>query len=160
MVVDVIVDILASETDRIFEYYADDTVSAGDRVTVPFGGTTKDGVVMRVKEKPDFDAAKIKSVLGKLDEVPALTKECLQLAEALSKAYFVSKASALRLFLPAEMRKGTVREKFVKFAEYAAEDLDGALPNLGRMRASPSCFRHTCHFLALTVNLLSYVQVR
>ena len=130
MVVDVIVDILASETDRIFEYYADDTVSAGDRVTVPFGGTTKDGVVMRVKEKPDFDAAKIKSVLGKLDEVPALTKECLQLAEALSKAYFVSKASALRLFLPAEMRKGTVREKFVKFAEYAAEDLDGALSAL------------------------------
>lgn len=40
------------------------------------------------------------------------------------------------------------------------KDLDGALPNLGRMRASPSCFRHTCHFLALTVNLLSYVQVR
>lgn len=40
------------------------------------------------------------------------------------------------------------------------EDLDGALPNLRRMRASPSCFRHTCHFLALTVNLLSYVQVR
>ena len=40
------------------------------------------------------------------------------------------------------------------------EDLDGALPNLGRMRASPCCFRHTCHFLALTVNLLSYVQVR
>ena len=40
------------------------------------------------------------------------------------------------------------------------EDLDGALPNLGRMRASPSCFRHTCHFLALTVNLLSYAQVR
>lgn len=40
------------------------------------------------------------------------------------------------------------------------EDLDGTLPNLGRMRASPSCFRHTCHFLALTVNLLSYVHVR
>lgn len=40
------------------------------------------------------------------------------------------------------------------------EDLDGALPNLGRMRASPCCFRHTCHFLALTVNLLSYVHVR
>lgn len=40
------------------------------------------------------------------------------------------------------------------------EDLDGALPNLRRMRASPSCFRHTCHFLALTVNLLSYVHVR
>ena len=40
------------------------------------------------------------------------------------------------------------------------EGLDGALPNLGRMRASPSCFRHTCHFLALTVNLLSYVHAR
>jgi|GEM_PF-253114 len=45
-------------------------------------------------------------------------------------------------------------------ADPLLEDLDGALPNLGRMRASPSCFRHTCHFLALTVNLLSYVQVR
>ena len=40
------------------------------------------------------------------------------------------------------------------------EDLDGALPNLGRMRASPSCFRHTCHFLALNVYLFSHVHVR
>lgn len=39
MVVDVIVDILASETDRIFEYYAgQEHRFRRDRVTVPFGG--------------------------------------------------------------------------------------------------------------------------
>ena len=127
MFVDVIVDILASETDKIFEYCADEDVSAGDRVRVPFGNIIKDGVVIRTKEKSDFDPSKIKKIIGKLDEVPALSAECLQLADAVSKAYFVSKASALRLFLPAEMRRGTVREKFVKIAEYAAGDVSEAL---------------------------------
>ena len=86
MVVDVIVDILASETDKIFEYYAEG-VSAGDRVRVPFGNTVKDGVVIRTKQNSDFDPSKIKKVLEKLDEVPALSEECLQLADAISKAY-------------------------------------------------------------------------
>ena len=40
------------------------------------------------------------------------------------------------------------------------EDLDGALPNLGRMRESTCCFRNKCEFLALNVNLIYSVQVR
>ena len=135
MFVDVIVDILASETDKIFEYYAEG-VSAGDRVRVPFGNTVKDGVVIRTKQNSDFDPSKIKKVLEKLDEVPALSEECLQLADAISKAYFVSKASALRLFLPAEMRRGTVREKFVKIAEYNAGDVSEALDALKKNAVS------------------------
>ncbi len=137
MYVDVIVDILSGETDRIFEYrYGGDDLREGDRVAVPFGKTKKDGIVMRVKERPNYDEARVKDVLGKLDAVPALTKECLRLAEEISKNFFVSKAAALRLFLPAEMRRGTVREQTVKIAEYAAEGEEEALASLKKNAAS------------------------
>ena len=38
MIADVIVDIAASETDRIYSYLCDDTVAEGSRVYAPFGG--------------------------------------------------------------------------------------------------------------------------
>lgn len=131
MYVDVIVDILSGETDRIFEYsYDGDDIRAGDRVLVPFGGQKKDGFVIRVKPDADYPPERIKRVIAKLDDVPALTEECLRLAERISEAFFVGKAAALRLFLPAEMRRGTVRAQTVKYAEYAAEDTESALSSL------------------------------
>ena len=98
MYVDVIVDILSGETDRIFEYsYDGDDIRAGDRVLVPFGGQKKDGFVIRVKPDADYPPERIKRVIAKLDDVPALTEECLRLAERISEAFFVGKAAALRL---------------------------------------------------------------
>ncbi|PWM71428.1 MAG: primosomal protein N' [Bacillota bacterium] len=136
MYVDVIVDILSGETDRIFEYFYDgDDIRAGERVSVPFGRMQKDGIVMRVKPAADYSADKIKSVIGRLDNVPALTEECLALAEKISAEFFVSKAAALRLFLPAELRRGTVREQIVKYAEYAAEDFEAAFSSLRKSAA-------------------------
>ena len=136
MYVDVIVDILSGETDRIFEYYYEgDDIRAGERVIVPFGRTQKDGFVIRAKEKADYEGGQIRRVTARLDAIPALTKECLQLAERISAEFFVSKAAALRLFLPTEMRRGTVREQFVKYAQYAAEDFDKAMLSLKKNAA-------------------------
>ena len=117
MIAEVIVDIAASETDRIFDYLCDDNVVVGSRVRAPFGNKVLTGFVMRLKEKSDFPLEKLKKVELFRDELPALNAECLTLAEKIAARYRVPKALSLRLFLPAEMRTGKARELFRNYAE-------------------------------------------
>ena len=117
MIAEVIVDIAASETDRIFDYLCDDGITVGCRVRAPFGGKTLPGFVMRIKESSSLPPEKLKKVFPTPDELPALNSECLQLAEKLAARYRVPKALTLRLFLPSEMRTGKVRELMRNYAE-------------------------------------------
>ncbi len=117
MIAEVIVDIAASETDRIFDYLCDETIVEGSRVRAPFGGKTVAGFVMKIKERSTVPQEKLKRVFPAPDELPALNKECLSLAEKLTARYRVPKALALRLFLPTEMRTGKVRELMKNYAE-------------------------------------------
>ena len=117
MIAEVIVDIAASETDRIFDYICDDDITVGCRVRAPFGGKTLPGFVMRIKETSSLPLEKLKKVFPTPDELPALNSECLQLAEKLAQRYRVPKALTLRLFLPSEMRTGKVRELMRNYAE-------------------------------------------
>ena len=110
MIAEVIVDIAASETDRIFDYLCDENTIVGSRVRAPFGGKTVTGFVMRLKETSSYPVEKLKKVLPTEDELPALNLECLHLADKLAERYRVPKALTLRLFLPSEMRTGKVRE--------------------------------------------------
>ncbi|MBQ5929910.1 MAG: hypothetical protein IIX02_03865, partial [Clostridia bacterium] len=117
MIAEVIVDIAANETDRIFDYLCDEDTIVGSRVRAPFGGKTVTGFVMRLKESSAYPMEKLKKVLPTPDELPALNSECLSLAEKLAMRYRVPKALTLRLFLPAEMRTGKVRELTKNYAE-------------------------------------------
>lgn len=110
MTAEVIVDIAHSEVDKIFEYRSIEGVREGSRVKVPFGNTAVDGYVMRLKEGSDFDPAKLKSIAKVVDH--ALTKECLALAKRISERYRCPMALTLRLFLPAEMRRGAAHELY------------------------------------------------
>ena len=114
----VIVDVLHSEVDKVFDYSIPEglSVTAGMRVTVPFACRFIDGIVIKTSAVASFDETKIKPIKSVLDEMPAITKECLYLAEEISKRYFVTKAQALRLFIPTEMRRGTVKESVKKYA--------------------------------------------
>ena len=116
MIAEVIVDIASGETDRIFDYLCDENVIVGSRVRAPFGGKTVTGFVMRLKETSEYPVEKLKKILPTEDELPALNAECLALAEKLTARYRVPKALALRLFLPAEMRTGKVRELMRNYA--------------------------------------------
>ena len=116
MIAEVIVDIAASETDRIFDYIFDDDTVVGSRVRAPFGGKTLPGFVMRLKERTDVPEERLKKVLPCPDELPALNAECLSLAEKITARYRVPKALTLRLFLPSEMRTGKVRELMRNYA--------------------------------------------
>ena len=111
MVAEVIVDIAHSEVDKIFDYICGEDVQAGMRVTVPFARSVTTGFVMAVKEKSSLPPEKLKRVLRVLDELPALNRECLSLAEKLVRRYRCPRALVLRLFLPAEMRTGKVSER-------------------------------------------------
>ena len=120
MIAEVIVDIASGETDKVFDYLCDDCLVAGARVRAPFGGRTLPGFVIGIKETSDYPMEKLKKVIPEEDELPALTPECLSLAKKLSARYRVPMALSLRLFLPAEMRTGKVRELTKRFVELNA----------------------------------------
>ena len=119
MIAEVIVDIAASETDKIYDYICDENITVGSRVRAPFGGKMVAGFVMRLKEKSDYPLEKLKKVYPTPDELPAINEECLALAEKLTARYRVPKALTLRLFLPTEMRTGKVRELMKTYVELA-----------------------------------------
>ncbi len=119
MFADVIVDIVHSEVDKVFEYSFEDEsgVMVGSRVCVPFGNKkTIEGIVISVKESSNYDPKKIKPIIKVLDSTNVLTEETLGLMHFICKKYYCSKAQALRLFLPSEMRKGRVKEQIVRIA--------------------------------------------
>ena len=132
MIAEVIVDIAASETDKIYDYLCDESIVAGARVRAPFGGKYVTGFVMRVKEKSDYPMEKLKKVLPSLDELPALNSECLALANKLTARYRVPKALALRLFLPTEMRTGKVRELMRNYAQLCVPFEEISLPKTAK----------------------------
>ncbi len=117
MFADVIVDINNVEVDKIFEYSFDDCdkVGVGSRVLVPFGNKTIEGIVIGVKSVSNYSSSKIKPIIKVLEETPALTEETLLMMEYVCKTCFVTRAAALRLFLPSEMRKGKIKERFIRF---------------------------------------------
>ena len=129
MIAEVIVDIAASEVDRIFEYQSCGA-TLGSRVVVPFGAQKKEGFVIGLKETSEYPLEKIKPVSFVYDEPPAITNECLAVVEEIRRTCHVTWAAALRLFLPAEMRTGKVREKTertVKVANVSPEEVTNAL---------------------------------
>jgi len=117
---DVIVDINNVEVDKVFEYsFSDCKINLGSRVVVPFGKKFIEGIVIGIKDTTNYDVEKIKPIHSLLEQTPALTKETLQLMEYVAKTCYVTRASALRLFLPSEMRKGKVKEQFNRYVQLA-----------------------------------------
>ena len=132
MFADVIVDINNVEVDKVFEYsFSDCRITLGSRVVVPFGKKFIEGIVIGVKENSTYDADKIKPINALLEEKPALTTETLALMEHVCKTCYVTRASALRLFLPSEMRKGKVKEQFNRFVKIKDSlDIDDVINSL------------------------------
>ncbi len=134
MFADVIVDIANSEVDKIFEYsFEDCSITLGSRVVVPFGSKFIEGIVINTKTQSNYPPEKIKSIASLLEETPALTNETLKLMQYVCDTCYVSRALALRLFLPSEMRKGKVKEQFAKYIEINQDvNVDQAIASFGK----------------------------
>ena len=108
MIAEVIVDISNSDVDKVFDYIATDGVMPGHRVLVPFGRQRPEGVVLKLKERPDTNHT-LRAIERILDPEPLILPEFLELAEFMRKKN-LRYADCFRLFMPARLRGGSIRE--------------------------------------------------
>lgn len=108
MIYSVIVDISASEVDRIFDYKGDG-YSVGSRVLVDFANRQKEGYIIGKKTKTNCPPNKLKEIIRPLDDFVAISPELLKLGEYMRQEYHLRWADVLRLFIPAEMRGNRVK---------------------------------------------------
>lgn len=138
MIYSVIVDISASEVDRIFDYEGEG-YKAGMRVMVEFGRSRKEGYIVEEKQTTDVPLEKLKKIICSLDDFVAISPEFLELGRYMRKEYHLRWADVLRLFIPAEMRQGRVKTLSKRQASLAGGNLDEMLsslkPNAAKQRA-------------------------
>ena len=115
MIAKVIVDILNSEVDRIFDYLADDNIVVGDRVLLPFGNRTIEGYVLALSDTTDVDTSKLKPIIKKLDDFPIIKPELVDLASDLRDKFHLRLIDGVRLVVPAQVRNGKVAAIQVKY---------------------------------------------
>ncbi|MBO7390308.1 MAG: hypothetical protein J6U39_02580, partial [Clostridia bacterium] len=121
MIAEVIVDISTSEIDKIFDYILPPELDlqVGDRVKVPFGRQYTEGFIVRIKENADTTHP-LKPIAKKLDAFTPVLPEMIELMWRMSRENNLRLVDVLRLFIPAMMRGGRVKEikrHFVTLAE-------------------------------------------
>ena len=87
--------------DKLYSYAIppEMTLSAGQRVVVPFGrgNTEKQAIVFEIAEE---EAYHLKSVLSLIDEKPVLSEEMLKMCEYMHETVFCTRADAVSAALP------------------------------------------------------------
>lgn len=116
MIARVIVDISNSDVDRVFDYSCTDEYVPGSRVLVPFGNRTVEGILIAISETTEVESGKLKGVIRMLDDRPVVSRELLHVMDFMAAKYHLRLADILRLFIPAEMRGGRVKELVRKCA--------------------------------------------
>ncbi len=113
MYAQVIVDIAVSEVDRLYTYLVPEGMSLtpGWRVRVPFGPAEKEAWVIALTDATDLPPARVKPVKAVMEDYPALPAALIELARHLADRFGCTLCAALRLMLPAEMRRTRVRVK-------------------------------------------------
>ena len=125
MYAEVIIDIAAAEVDRIFDYDCGGfDIKRGMRVSVPFGRMRTEGFVIGLKDTTDVPPEKIKAVSAVLDRDPIITDEMFDLMEYMRRKMHLLRVDILRLFIPAAMRGGRVKELTRRLAVISEEYRD------------------------------------
>ncbi|MCL1945397.1 MAG: primosomal protein N' [Firmicutes bacterium] len=106
----VIVDVSASEIDRVFDYVSIEGCLIGHRVVVPFGARQVEGYVIGLSDRTTVPVNKLKSIVKILDELPSISHELLQLKDYMVSALGLKIVDVLRLFIPAQMRGGRIKQ--------------------------------------------------
>ena len=125
----VIVDIVHENVARPFTYLIPEgmQLSAGQRVSVPFGAREKEGIVTEVAAECDIPPEKLRAVTRPLEDYTAVPPELMALAKEMAEHAHCPMAETLRLMLPAQMRGGRVHVKTVRIAQLAVTE-EKAIP--------------------------------
>lgn len=130
----VIVDIASSLVDKVFDYSFDveKNYQTGMRVLVPFANRVIEGYIIEISDECSYDKDKIKPIIRSLEDFPCIHNDQLEIANFMKDKYNIGMCDALRLFLPAEMRSGKVKE--LEEIELYLNDRDKALNYLSTLR--------------------------
>ena len=82
MIAEVIVDVLSSEVDRVFDYNIPSSfehITIGYRVLVPFGNRKIEGFIVNIKDTTDCPIDKLKDIIAIQDKYPLITSELIEL---------------------------------------------------------------------------------
>ncbi len=133
MIAEVIVEVLNSEVDKVFDYLIPKDEKrdiTGFRVLVPFGRRNVEGFVVGIKDRTEFDQSKLKEISQIFGE-QAILPEMIELASFMRRKYNLKMVDCLRLFIPAQMRGEGDRYK--RTTEYVlAEDYLTKLEKIGK----------------------------
>ena len=108
MFAEVIVDVMSSEVDRVFDYEIPSSlldITKGYRVSVPFGNRKIEGYVVNIKNHSDCPKEKIKSIINKLDNFPIIKPELIDLMHHMKNNLYLRLLDGVRLAVPTQVRK-------------------------------------------------------
>ena len=114
MIAEVIVDVLSSEVDKVFDYEIPSSlcdIDVGYRVLVPFGNRKIEGYIVRIKNSTDCPPDKLKSIVSKLDDFPIIKKELIDLMFFMKEKLYLRLLDGIRLAVPTQVRSG-IGDKF------------------------------------------------
>ena len=97
---------------RTFDYWAPRELGAclpGTRVSVPFGRSTRTGIVLESGVTTTVEHDQLKPILERLDPTPTLPPNSLALLEWAAGYYHHPIGEVIRTALPGALRRGTIR---------------------------------------------------
>lgn len=119
---DVIVDIAHEKVDRPFQYRIPEEMrgilTEGMCVQVPFGAGNKllKGYVVAIKDKPEFDPARIKEITCQVSDGVSVEERQIHLAAFLKRNYGSTMIQALKTVLPARQTVKALEKRTVRLA--------------------------------------------
>lgn len=119
---DIIIDILAPELDRTFQYRIPESllgqVVPGSMVLIPFGNakTPKKGYVMSLSEVPAIEESRIKDICELVTDSDTVESELLKLAVYISHSYGSTLAAALRVVFPVRKKIAAAKKTYLQLA--------------------------------------------
>jgi len=140
LIAEVIVDVMSSEVDRVFDYSIPsslDDLSVGYRVLVPFGNRKIEGYVVALKETSDCPPDKLKSVICKLDDYPVIINELISLMHYMKNKLYLKLIDGIRLAVPTQIRSN-IKDKIIRMITLNYDKVDEFLQSLStRQKNAP-----------------------
>ena len=108
MYANVIVDISHEKLDKTFQYSIPDEllcdIRPGVCVDIPFGSRTITGYVIEVTDKPEYDPARTKPLIGIKADSVAVEAKLIALAAWIRRNYGSTMNQALKTVIPVKSR--------------------------------------------------------
>ena len=134
MFAEIIVDVLSSEVDRVFDYNIPDVFSdiqVGERVLVPFGNRKIEGYIIAIKDTTDCPLNKIKDISSRLDGYPLIKLELIKLIWYMKDKMYLRLLDGIRLAVPSQIRSN-VKDKFERTITLNDDNVEMFLSTLSK----------------------------